>query len=244
MERAGADRTDRAAGATVATLGRPSLLGVVLDLGRHAPPVIVLYFRHVDVVGYLVLTAFDLALGLMLIVGTTRAASDPTTVDPRATWLISRLTAMLVLGVFLGLVAAVLTVPIAFAALVFGWASGVDWWDLASRTGFWIPVVVMCVLTGARAQHSFESVTAPGKRGTSLHAGPILGDLAGDRRRSKVAYAAQVTLIATYVGLSLALTVFGRFGVEVFPILYATLLVFYDARPDVAQRLFPELWQG
>ena len=27
------------------------------------------------------------------------------------------------------------------------------------------------------------------------------------------------------------------------PIVYAALLVFYDARPDIAQRIFPKLWQ-
>jgi hypothetical protein len=39
------------------------------------------------------------------------------------------------------------------------------------------------------------------------------------------------------------LITFGRRGLGALPILYAALLVFYDARPDIAQRIFPKLWQ-
>lgn len=48
-----------------------------------------LYYRDGSIPAYLLLTAFDLALGLVLIVGTTRDRGNPTTVDPRATveWL-------------------------------------------------------------------------------------------------------------------------------------------------------------
>jgi hypothetical protein len=71
---------------------------------------------------------------------------------------------------------------------------------------------------------------------------PIVGDLEGDRRRSQVAYAAQVTLIGTFVALSYALTLFGRFGYEALPVAFAVLLTCYDARPDLAARIFPGLW--
>jgi 4-hydroxybenzoate polyprenyltransferase len=71
---------------------------------------------------------------------------------------------------------------------------------------------------------------------------PVIGDLESDRRRSKAANAAQVTIIATYVALSYLLTNFGRGGFFIFPILFAAVLVFYDARPDLAQRIFPRLW--
>ena len=179
----------------------------------------------------------------MLIVGTTRDRRDPTTVDPRATWLISRLTAVLVLAIFLGFVAAIISLPMSIPAIVFGWASGVDWRALFSRPGFWISAAVMALVTGARAQHSFETVTRPGEIGTSPHAAPILGDLEQDRRRSKATNAAQVTIIATYVALSYLLSIFGRAGLFVFPALFSALLVFYDARPDVAQRIFPKLWR-
>ncbi|MGH8095580.1 MAG: hypothetical protein ACREIF_19285 [Chthoniobacterales bacterium] len=221
----------------------PRLGAIALDLLRHALPLVPFYLLHGSSTTYLLLTAFDLSLGLMLIVGTTRDAKDPTTVDPRAAWLISRLTAALFLAVFLGLVAAVLTIPLGLPAFIFGWATGVDWHALVFHPGFWIPAAVMMLATGASAQRSFESVTTVGKRGASAHAAPIDGDLEGDRRHSKAAYAAQVTLIATYAALAYGLSIFGRRGFFAFPALYSALLVFYDARPDVGQSVFPKLWR-
>ena len=166
-----------------------------------------------------------------------------TTVDPRATWLVSRITAVLVLAIFLGSVAAIISLPIGMPAFIFGWTTGVDWRALFSRPSFWITAAVMALVTAARAQHSFETVTTPGEIGTSSHVAPIIGDLERDRRRSQATNAAQVTIIASYVALSYLLSVFGRGGLFVFPILYAALLVFYDARPDLAQRILPNLWR-
>ena len=223
---------------------RPSARAVALDAARHALPLLPLYLRRGSIPIYLALTAFDLALGLVLIVGTTRDRSDPTTVDPRATWLISRATAVVVLAVFLALVSAVIAVPIAAPAFVFGWVTDVDWWTVVVDRGFWVPVAAMSLVTGLRAQHRFEAATTPGERDTSAYAAPIVGDIDEDRRRSSVAYAAQVTLIATYAGLSYALGVFGRTGFTVLPILYAALLVLYDARPDLAHGILPDLWRG
>jgi hypothetical protein len=216
---------------------------ILLDVLRHALPLIPLYFWGASITSYLLLTAFDLSLGLMLIVATTRARSDPTTVDPRATWLVSRLTAVGVLAVFLGIVAAIISVPIGMPAIIFGLATAAELPALLSRPSFWITAAIMALATGARAQHSFEAVTTPGEIGTSPHAAPVIGDLEADRRRSKAANAAQVTIIATYVALSYLLSNFGRSGFIVFPILFAALLVFYDARPDLAQRIFPTLWR-
>lgn len=136
---------------------------IALDIARHTLPLIPFYLGRGSILNYLLLTAFDLSLGLMLIVGTTRDRNDPTTVDPRATWLISRLTAVLVLAVFLGLVAAIISLPMSIPAVISGLAKGVDWGALFSHPGFWIPAAAMALLTGARAQHSFESVTTPGK---------------------------------------------------------------------------------
>jgi hypothetical protein len=53
-----------------------------------------------------------------------------------------------------------------------------------------------------------------------------------------------VTLIATFACLCLVLITLGRWGLNAFPILYAALLMFYDARPDVAQRISPKLWRA
>ena len=228
---------------TGAVTGAPRVKAIALDAVRHALPLILFYLRGGSITSYLLLTAFDLSLGLMLIVGTTRDRRDPTTVDPRATRLLSRMTAVLALAGFLGFVAAIISLPMSIPAVIFGWSTGVDWRALFARPGFWISAAVMALATGARAQHSFESVTTPGEIGTSPHAAPILGDLDQDRRGSKAANAAQVTIIGTYVALSYLLSIFGRGGLFVFPILYAALLVFYDARPDVAQRIFPKLWR-
>jgi hypothetical protein len=69
------------------------------------------------------------------------------------------------------------------------------------------------------------------------------GDLARDRQMAKAAYAAQVTLIGVYLVLAYGLSVVGRHGLFIFPALYAALLVFFDARPDSGQRIFPDLWR-
>jgi hypothetical protein len=214
-----------------------------LDVVRHGLPLVPFYFYQGSVPGYLLLTAFDLALGLMLIVGTTRDAKDPTTVDPRAALLGSRITAALVLAVFLGGVAAILTIPLGMPAFISGMAANIDWTALVTQPGFYLPVVFMMLSAGVRAQLRFEAATTVGERGTSAHAGPIVGDLARDRRMAKVAYAAQVTLIGVYLGLAYGLSVLGRGGLFVLPALYAGLLVLFDARPDMGQRIFPNLWR-
>jgi hypothetical protein len=234
---------DQAAFAPAALTGFRRVTAIALDALRHALPLVPFYLRRGNITAYLLLTAFDLSLGLMLIVGTTRERGDRTTVDPRATWLVSRLTAVLVLGTFLGLVAAIISLPMGIPAFIFGTARGVNWPALLSQPGFWMPAAVMALVAGARAQHNFETVTTPGKTGTSPYAAPVIGNLEQDRRRSKAAYAAQVTIIASYVALSYLLSVFGRSGLFVFPIVFATLLVFYDARPDIGQRIFPKLWR-
>ncbi|MFZ1220910.1 MAG: hypothetical protein WAO00_16565 [Chthoniobacterales bacterium] len=225
-------------------LSRERATAVLLDVLRHALPLIPFYFWGGNITNYLLLTAFDLSLGLMLIVATTRERSDPTTVDPRATWLVSRMTAVVALAVFLGIVAAIISVPIGMPAIIFGLATAGELPALLSRPSFWITAVIMALATAARAQHSFEAVTTPGEIGTSPHAAPVIGDLEADRRRSKAANAAQVTIIATYVALSYLLSNFGQRGFFIFPILFAALLVSYDTRPDLAQRIFPSLWRG
>ena len=125
----------------VISSGVPRFSAIALDVVRHALPLVPFYLLHGSSTSYLLLTAFDLSLGLMLIVGTTRDAKDPTTVDPRAAWLISRVTATLVLSIFLGLVAAILSIPLGLPAFIFGWATGVDWHALVLRPGFWISAV-------------------------------------------------------------------------------------------------------
>jgi hypothetical protein len=217
---------------------------IFVDAVRHALPLVPLYFYHGSVPAYPLLTAFDLALGLMLIVGTTRDAKDPTTVDPRAALLASRIMAALILAGFLGGVAAILTIPLGIPAFIFGLQAQVDWMALVTRPGFYLLVVLMALSAGMRAQLRFEATTRVGASGTSLHAGPIVGDLARDRQMAKAAYAAQVTLIGIYLVLVYGLSVVGHHGLFIFPVLYAALLVLFDARPDIGQRIFPGLWRA
>ncbi len=222
------------------TLPRAKL--ILVDAVAHAVPLIFFYRGQGHVQGYLLLTAFDLALGLMLIVGTTRDPKDPTTVDPRAAYLSARIAAALIQGVFLGVVAAFLLIPLGMPAFISGMAAQVDWIALVTRPGFCLTVGFMMLSAGVRAQLRFEATTQVGELGTSLHAGPVVGDLARDRRNAQAAYAAQVTLIGVYLLLCFLLLHFGRNGFYILPALYAALLVFFDARPDVGQRIFPDLW--
>jgi hypothetical protein len=240
-ENTSAEQSGNDAASAGAGPARRSVMNIAADAVRHVVPLLPLYVFNGNVAGYLLLTAFDLSLGLMLIVGTTRERQDPTSVDPR--WLVMRLLAVLLIAVFFAIVAAIITLPIAAPALIFGLATGVDWWATVTDKNFWIPVAGISLIAAGRAQGAFESTTAPGRRGQPTRDGPVIGNLEQDRRRSLAANAAQVTLIATFAGLCYVLLIFGRSGMYALPIIYAALLVFYDARPDIAERIFPKLWR-
>src|SRR5258708_8512522 len=239
----GVSQPERDAALGVAQAPRMSIMNIVADIVRHLVPLLPLYVFDGSIASYLLLTAFDLSLGLMLIVGTTRDRKDPTSVDPRSRWLVMRLLAILFIAVFLAVCAALIALPISGPALIFGLSTDVDWWATVSDKNFWIPVVGMSLLAAARAQGAFESTTTPGHRGQPSREGPVIGNLEQDRKRSLADNAAQVTLIATFVGLCYVLITFGRWGMYALPIIYAALLVFYDARPDIARQIFPKLWQ-
>lgn len=123
----------RAALSTAAHDVRVPAAALAVDIVRHVLPLVPLYVYNGDFASDALMTAFDLSLGLMLIVGTTRDRGDVTSLDPRSRWL------------------------------------------------------------------------------------------------------------GTFAALSFALIAFGWTGLRALPIAYATLLVFYDARPDIAQRIFPKL---
>ena len=238
-----ATRSEPGTDPAVAWRPRVPAMAIVADAVRHLLPLASLYLFHGNFATYALLTAFDLSLGLMLIVGTTRDRKDPTSVDPRSRWLVMRVLSVLAIAIFLAIIAAIITLPIAAPTLFLGLASGVDWRATVSSNTFWIPVAGMSLLAATRAERAFEATTAPGHRGQPTNEGPIVGNLEQDRKSSLAAYAAQVTLIATFALLCYALISFARLGLYVLPILYAALLVFYDARPDIAQRIFPKLWQ-
>lgn len=216
---------------------------LILDVGRHALPLISLYFLHGTAETFLLLTGFNLALGLMLIVATTRDRGDVTTVDPRSRWPGMRWIAVLFNAAFLAFIAAFIMLPMIFPALVLGWRAGVEWSLLISQQSVWIPAVGMSLLASSRFQDLFEARTTPGAKGQPSRVKPVVGDLEGDRKRSLAEYAAQVTLIATYVFLCFVLIEFRGWGLYAFPPLFTAILIFYDTRPDIGQRIFPKLWQ-
>jgi hypothetical protein len=216
---------------------------LILDIGRHALPLISLYFLHGTAETFLLLTGFNLALGLMLIVATTRDRGDVTTVDPRSRWPGMRWIAVIFNAAFLAFIAVFIMLPIIFPGLVLGWRAGVDWSALIPQKSVWIPAVGMSLLASSRFQDLFEERTTPGAKGQPSRVNPAVGDLAGDRKRSLAEYAAQVTLMATYVFLCFMLIEFRGWGLYAFPPVYTAILIFYDARPDIGQRIFPKLWQ-
>lgn len=222
---------------------RVHLTNLLLNIFRHALPLVPFYWFQGTIAGYVLMTAFDLSLGLILIVGTTRAETDPTSVDPRSRGFVMRLTAVLTLSVFFASVAAFIMVPIAMPALFFGLYEKVDWSAFLLNPRFWMPVLLMSLLAGLRAQLQFEATTTLGRRGIANREGPVIGDLQQDRRNSLAAKAAQITLIGTFVLICYFLLTFDFFVLRALPILYAAVLVFYDARPDLAQRIFPDLWK-
>ena len=222
---------------------RMSIMAIVVDVARHVLPLLSLYVFHGNFASYVLLTAFDLSLGLMLIVATTRERGDVNSVDPRSRWLVMRFIAWLVAAAFLAFMSAIIAIPIAMPAFIFGMITDIDWSAVMSHPGFWGPVAGMSLLAAARFQSQFEATTTPGNRGQPTSKGPIIGNLEQDRKQSLAAKAAQVTLIATFAALCYVLIMFGRHGLYALPVIYAALLVFYDIRPDIGQRIFPKLWQ-
>jgi hypothetical protein len=227
----------------VAPVPRMSFVAIVVDVARHALPLLSLYVFHGNFASYVLLTAFDLSLGLMLIVATTRDRGDVNSVDPRSRWLIMRFIAWVVAAAFLAFTSAIIAIPIAMPAFIFGMITDIDWGAVMSHPGFWGPVAGMSLLAAARFQSQFEATTTPGKHGQPTSRGAVIGNLEQDRKQSLAAKAAQITLIATFAALCYVLIVFGRRGLYALPVIYAALLVFYDIRPDIGQRIFPKLWQ-
>src|SRR5580765_7753789 len=96
-ENTSAEQSGNGAASAGVRPGRTSGVNIAADVVRHVIPLLPLYIFNGNVAGYLLLTAFDLSLGLMLIVGTTRERKDPTSVDPRSRWLVMRLLAVLLI---------------------------------------------------------------------------------------------------------------------------------------------------
>jgi hypothetical protein len=232
-------------GAAIEPLPAPRVrLSIILtNIVRQATPLASMYYLHGSVASFLLLTAFNLSLGLMFIVGSTRDRGDVTTVDPRSRWLVMRVLATIVVAAFLAFMAAIIMIPVAMPAFVLGWSAGIEWSPIIKQNSVLIPAAFMALLAAIRYQTLFEQRTTPGAKGQPSRVAPVVGDLERDRTQSLGEYAAQVTLIVTYVAMCFVLIEFRGWGLYAFPPLYVALLIFYDMRPDIAKRILPQLWQ-
>lgn len=194
---------------------------VLAIVARRAQPLLLLWL-YGGTEAYLLLTLFDLCLGLAAIpmaafirmFAFTVADSIAGTIDQRG-------TACAVIAAL----AAVFAVPFGMPLVFLGAVSSVDWWDVLARPGFWASAVVVVLLAtrhvllvprggdpSAPAQH-----LAWADRGVAL----------------------QMALLIGFYLLALALTVAGRPGLLALPVLFAGLLVFHDLRPDLMLRVWP-----
>jgi len=188
---------------------------------RHALPLTALYLAGGNTAGYLLLTAFDLSLGLVVIEALTPGSKLNAVRPARLHWVFG----VPFMAVFLAIAAAILTIPIAMPAILFGLDANVHWAAILSRRGFWIAVGCMAILA---AIHALFVQAHRSRTGSTDSAGG----------RSQAAYAVQVTLIATFF---LICYLVGR-NIFAVPPLYAIVLVYYDVRPDLAEDMFPNLW--
>jgi len=117
------------------------------------------YVLHGTIAAFLPLAAFNLALGLILSVGTTRETSDPTRVDPRSRWPLMRLIALCVLAVPFALVAAFIAIPIAAPAILLGVSDGIDGFAVLAHGNLLVPVGIMALLAALQTQVLFEQRT-------------------------------------------------------------------------------------
>jgi hypothetical protein len=188
---------------------------------RHALPLMALYLAGGNTASYLLLTAFDLSLGLIVIEALMPDSKLNAALPARVHWIFG----VPFMAVFLAIVAAILTLPIGMPAILYGLDANVHWAAILSRRSLWIAVGCMAILAAIHALF----VQAHRSRTAST-------DSSGGR--SQAAFAAQVTLIATFFMICYLL---GR-NIFVVPPLYAVVLVFYDVRPDLAEELLPTLW--
>lgn len=217
---------------------------LLLDLVRHATPVVEFYVFGGAIERYALLTAFDLALGLIVIVATTRSASDPAFVDPRSRSLQAQGASVAILTLLFGAVALIVAMPIGMPAFMWSLSHGLDWKDLLMSQGLWTQVVVMSGSAALRSHLAFTATTAVKGELPVEDAAARSAAIDVSAERSRAANAAQVTLIATFVGLCYVLmSLPGDKVLNLLPALYSAMLAFYDARPDIGERIFPELWR-
>lgn len=217
---------------------------LLLDLVQHATPVVEFYFFGGVLERYALLTAFDLALGVIVIVALTRSASDAAIVDPRSRSLPAQAASVAILTLLFGGVALIVAVPIGMPAFIWSLSHGLDWKELLVSPGLWTQLAVMSGSVALRAYLAFTATTAVKGELPVEDAATRSAAIEESGERSRAANAAQVTLIATFVGLCYVLmSLPGDRVLNLLPAVYSGMLAFYDARPDIGERIFPELWR-
>lgn len=215
------------------------------DLLRHLPPLVEFYAFGGAIERYALLTAFDLALGVILIVATTRSATDPEFVDQRSRALPAQAASVALLAVLFGGVALIVAMPIALPAYIWSLARGLDWRVLFTSPGVWMQIGIMSAGAAFRAHMAFTATTVVKGDAPVEDEATRRAAIEASVGRSRAANAAQATLIATYVALCyLLMSLPGYRALNLLPALYSAALLFYDARPDIGERLFPELWRA
>lgn len=216
---------------------------LIFDIARHLTPVVEFYGFGGVIERYAILTAFDLALGIIFIAATTRSGNDPTSVDPRSRSLLAQAASVVVIALLFGATALIVAMPIGLPAFLWSLSRGLDWKTLLLSPGLWMPMAFMSVSTALRAHLAFTATTAVKGQLPVENEAERSQAIGVSEERSRAANAAQVTLIGTYVALCYWLIGVPADGVlKLLPGLYSAALTFYDARPDIAERIFPELW--
>jgi hypothetical protein len=155
MGRDDASQSEQEAVPDIVRIARASPMGIVADVVRHALPLVPLYAFNGNLLGYILLTIFDLAVGQVLIFNTTSGPVDPAArsqamvVDPRSRWLISRIVSVIVVAAIFAVEAAVIGVPIAGPAWFFGRVTSVNVSAVMHERNFWNPVAAMSLIAVA-----------------------------------------------------------------------------------------------
>lgn len=195
---------------------------VLAIVARRAQPLLPLWL-YGGTEAYLLLTLFDLCLGLVAIPMVAFVRSFAFTVsDSLAGTIDQRATACAVMAAL----AAVFVVPFGMPLVFLGAVAHVDWRAVLGHPGFWASAAVVVLLATRGILMVPRAGDAPG---ATLH-------YASAQR----GVALQMGLLVGFYLLALALTFAGRTGMLALPVLFSGLLVVHDLRPDVVLRMWPE----
>lgn len=195
---------------------RPAPTDVLAAVARRAQPLLLLWL-YGGIEAWLVLTLFDLCLGLAAIpLAVLVRAVAPTVADSPAATLDQRVTAVALMA----FLAACFVVPFGMPLVFLGAAADVAWRAALERPGFWASAGV-CVLLAGRG----------------LLAMPRTGAVP-EPAAAQSAVALQMALLVGFYALVLATAAAGRPALVALPPAFAAVLVVHDLRPDLLRRIW------